>query len=67
MDQFNELEKTNFFVNSNNTFKPMVKNGIKDVYMMNDSHWSYKGSEAVAKELHKRILRAEIENKKNLH
>jgi len=29
----------------------MVKNGEKDVYMVNDTHWSYKASEAVARKL----------------
>jgi hypothetical protein len=29
----------------------MVRNGEKDVYKVNDSHWSYKGSEAVAQKL----------------
>lgn len=27
---------------------PHIENGEKDIYMMNDSHWSYKGSKIVA-------------------
>jgi len=30
---------------------PMVEQGEKDVYLFNDSHWSYKGTKAVAHEL----------------
>ncbi|MEI8273670.1 MAG: hypothetical protein WCG08_13700 [Paludibacter sp.] len=62
MEHFKEFEKMKFFINTNIILIPMVNNGIKDVYMMNDSHWSYKGSEAVAKELHNRIKLLEIEN-----
>ena len=29
----------------------MVRSGEQDVYMLHDTHWSYKGSEAVAREL----------------
>jgi hypothetical protein len=64
MEHFKDFEKTEFFINTNNLLIPMVKNGIKDVYLMNDSHWSYKGSEAVAKELHRRIKLLEINDLK---
>jgi hypothetical protein len=36
-------------------FQEMIRNGEKDVYMLHDSHWSYKGSEAVARELLRHI------------
>jgi len=36
-------------------FQKMIRNGEKDVYMLHDSHWSYKGSEAVAHELFRHI------------
>jgi hypothetical protein len=32
---------------------------------MDNTHWSYKGSEAVAKELHRRIKLLEIVDNKN--
>jgi len=32
-------------------FQEMIRNGEKDVYMLHDTHWSYKASEAVAREL----------------
>lgn len=35
--------------------KPLVEKGEKDVFLFDDSHWSYKGSEAVGKELARRI------------
>ena len=38
----------------------MVRNGEKDVYMVNDTHWSYKGSEAVARKLAHTIDSIEI-------
>jgi len=37
----------------------MVQNGEKDVYMLHDSHWSYKGSAAVAREI---IRHLDIQN-----
>ena len=33
----------------------MVRRGEQDVYMLHDTHWSYKGSEAVARELFRYI------------
>ncbi len=53
-----------FVLNSKKILLPMVQNGVKDVYMINDSHWSYKASEAVAKELHRRIKLMEVDDKK---
>lgn len=34
---------------------PMVERGEKDVYLFNDSHWSYKGTEIVAQQLQERM------------
>ena len=34
---------------------PMLDGGESDVYLFNDSHWSYKATEAVANELLERI------------
>ena len=36
---------------------PMVASGEKDVYLFNDSHWSYKATKAVARQLYERIGR----------
>jgi hypothetical protein len=38
-------------INTKSMLQDMVKNGEKDVYMVNDTHWSYKGHEAAAKKL----------------
>ena len=34
---------------------PLIEKGEKDVFMFNDSHWSYKASSLVANELVNRI------------
>lgn len=38
-------------INTKPILQEMVRNGEKDVYMVNDTHWSYKASEAVAEKL----------------
>jgi len=40
-----------FVINTKPMLQEMVQNGEKDVYMLNDTHWSYKASEAVARKL----------------
>ena len=42
-------------INTKYLLQDMVRNGEKDVYMVNDTHWSYKASEAVAKKLAENI------------
>ena len=42
-------------INTKWLLQEMVRNGEKDVYMVNDTHWSYKASEAVAKKLAQNI------------
>lgn len=37
------------------TLLPLLKNGEKDVFMFDNSHWSYKGSQAVGQELGRRV------------
>jgi hypothetical protein len=34
----------------------MLGQGIQDMYLINDSHWSYKEGEVVAQKLNERIL-----------
>jgi hypothetical protein len=34
---------------------PLIEKGEKDVFMFNDSHWSYKASALIANELMNRI------------
>jgi hypothetical protein len=40
-----------YVINTKPMLQEMVQNEKKDVYMVNDTHWSYKASEAVAREL----------------
>jgi hypothetical protein len=40
-----------YVINTKSMFHEMVSNGEKDVYMVNDTHWSYKASEVVARKL----------------
>ena len=37
------------------TLQPLLENGEKDVFLFDDSHWSYKSSHAVGKELSRRV------------
>jgi hypothetical protein len=34
---------------------PLIERGEKDVFLFDNTHWSYKGSEAVGKELSRRV------------
>ena len=34
---------------------PLLEKGEKDVFLFDNTHWSYKGSEAVGKELSRRV------------
>ena len=42
-------------INTKWMLQEMVRNGEKDVYMVNDTHWSYKASKVVAEKLAKEI------------
>ena len=48
-----ELSKLSdiFIINTKPILQEMVHNKEKDVYMLNDTHWSYKANEVVAKKL----------------
>ena len=37
------------------TLQPLLENGEKDVFLYDNSHWSYKGSQAVGIELSRRV------------
>lgn len=37
------------------TLQPLLESGEKDVFLFDNSHWSYKGSQAVGKELSRRV------------
>jgi hypothetical protein len=42
-------------INTKPLLQSMVQKGIKDVFLVNDSHWSYKASEKVAQEIYEKI------------
>ena len=49
-------------INTKSICQKMVQSGIKDVYMLNDTHWSYKASEEIAKEIVRTIDSLQILN-----
>jgi hypothetical protein len=48
LDHFRALESTAYFINTKALLQPLLKAGVKDVYLANDSHWSYIASETLA-------------------
>lgn len=42
---------TTFFINTKNILLPYIKNGEKDIYRVNDTHWSVKAAEIVGNHL----------------
>ena len=52
LDYFDSIP---YVLNSKKILFPLIKNGVKDIYMVNDSHWSYKASKVIANELKRRI------------
>ncbi len=53
-DEFSNLPNI-CVINTKPILIEMVRNGEKDIYMVNDTHWSYKASEAVAEEIARKI------------
>ena len=50
LSSFSEFDST-FFVNTKNILLPYLKNGEKDIYRVNDTHWSVKAAEIVGNHL----------------
>ncbi|KAA6319735.1 hypothetical protein EZS27_030402 [termite gut metagenome] len=50
LDYFN-FPDSSYIINTKLFLQPLIKNGIKDVYMVNDTHWSYIASKALAEKL----------------
>jgi len=46
-DLFRPLKKDYYFVDTKKILLPLLKDGVKDVYWIDDTHWSKKASEAV--------------------
>lgn len=65
LDFLPETPGLDYVVNTLNVLRPLVRQGVKDVYMANDSHWSYIASEAVAGEIVTRLQDAGITGRLN--
>ena len=54
LSYFSDFDTT-FFINTKNILLPHLKNGEKDIYRVNDTHWSVKAAEIVGNHLGKII------------
>lgn len=54
-DQMSEIDDNEHYINTKKLLIPYIKAGMKDAYLCNDSHWSYKSAKIVADEIVKRI------------
>jgi hypothetical protein len=54
LDYFKDLSDEVWFINTKELLLPHIQAGCKDVYKINDSHWSYIGHQLVAEEIIKR-------------
>ncbi|MBR4264892.1 MAG: hypothetical protein IKQ46_02430 [Bacteroidales bacterium] len=61
-DYFKDLD-TNIFVNTKQILTPYLKNGEKDIYRVNDTHWSIKAAKIVGEHLADIIINYNINNK----
>ena len=50
LEYFSDADST-FFVNSKQVLIPYLRNGIKDIYRVNDTHWSPKAAKIVGEHL----------------
>jgi hypothetical protein len=55
LDYFADLSSEDWFVNTKEVLVPKIRAGIKDVYKINDTHWSYLGHQIVAEEVVRRL------------
>lgn len=44
------LEKEYYFVDTKEILTTLIESGVKDVFYSDDTHWSYKASEAISKD-----------------
>lgn len=51
LDHFNDLDTMGFFINTKSLLQPFVKKGVKDIYLANDTHWSYTAYKLVAEKI----------------
>lgn len=55
-EKLSSFNNAKLVVNSKEIFQPYLKNGIRDLYLADDTHWSPKGAKIVAEYLTKIIL-----------
>lgn len=48
-DLIRPMKKDYIFIDTKKILQPYLQKGIKDIYYVDDTHWSYKASEAIAK------------------
>jgi lysophospholipase L1-like esterase len=54
LDYFSDLSDENWFINTKELLQSKVQEGYKDVYRIDDTHWSYLGHQMVAEEVVRR-------------
>ena len=52
---YKKMDNYDFFVNTYNIFTPYITDGLKDIYKVNDTHWSPLGHKLVAEEIYRRM------------
>lgn len=55
LDHFKSFEKNPYFINTKSILMPLAREGVKDLYYVDDTHWSPVGAENVANEIARRI------------
>jgi len=55
LDKFNEFSNKDYFFYPKQVIDSLIKKGVKDVYKLNDTHWTAKASDVVGLELARRI------------
>jgi hypothetical protein len=55
LDSFKDFSKEDWFMNTNEILRKQIDSGTKDLYKINDTHWSYLGHKLIAEEIYKRL------------
>jgi len=50
-DNFRTMKKDYIFIDTKEILGKELENGVKDIFYCDDTHWSYKASQAIAKYL----------------
>jgi len=54
-DYFRELKKDYIFIDTKKILSKELKKGIKDIFYIDDTHWSYKASDVISKDIVKQL------------